>query len=442
MGRAGWALVAGFVLAAAAVGNIYLSLDEGGVRIAGRTLLNIRVWQAAFFAGGLGYLLLLASFRTRPVTGRTVLVAAVLLRIPLLLCQPNNDCSRYIWEGRIQNLGFNPYAVGPNDPRLEPYRDDVWASVNKKHYTTIYPPLAEMEFRLCSAVAYHVRTPQILHTLLDVAVLLALARLLAALGRPAWYLAIYALSPLTLAAFAHAGHNDTLMLLTLIGFVAAARSQRWRLAGPLLGLAILAKTVPAILLGLLLRRSRLACGLALVTVVLGYLFYADAGWMLFDTLRAFPSESHFNNLLDELRHLANKTFGNILLARGRFTIVLGVLAGAALLRTIRPRDVVTDTRWLIAVVVLALPIIHFWYLTWPLALIALDPRGYRAWLVLAVTFAFYWQAEAAWLGGGRWRLEFGTVCLIWIPFIVAWITEAVWERRKRPRTSAVETRVV
>ncbi len=428
----GWILLAGFSVGAALIGDIY----QGAVTIVGHSVLSIRVWQALYLVGVFGHVVLLLSFRARPVSAKSIIIPAIAMRMVLLLCVPNSDCNRYAWEGRIQNLGFSPYLVGPKDPDLEPFRDEIWNGINKKKFTTIYPPLSELEFRLLSWLHYSKKTPQVAHALLDVAVLLVLAGLLRRLRRPGWYVAIYALSPLTLSSFAHAGHNDTLMILPLLGFVAAAGAGRWRLAGAALGLAILAKTTPAILLALLVRKSRAGLAIALIIVAAGYLLYSEAGWKLFETLRTFPEDGPFNSLFDALRLFLNRRFDWRIRSSERMIIAMSIMGIAAAYRVWRPRDILTDARWLMALAVLLLPIIHFWYLAWPLALIALAPRGYVAWIVLAATNVFYWQSEWAGQVGLPWRLESWAVCATWIPFFLAWCAETIWVRRKSRGGSA------
>ena len=54
---------------------------------------------------------------------RTFLLAlalAVLFRIPLAVSPvgPDSDMVRYLWDGRVQLLGYNPYAVVPADPAM------------------------------------------------------------------------------------------------------------------------------------------------------------------------------------------------------------------------------------------------------------------------------------------------------------------------------------
>ena len=429
----GWLLLISFAVGGGMLGDIY---SGPGIHVFGMTVARVRAWQVLYGVGFAGYALLLWNFSRRSVGTRTILIAAVLLRIPLLFAPPNNDCNRYIWEGRIQRMGFNPYVYAPQDEALTELRDANWEGVNKKQYSTIYPPLAQLEFRLLSAIHYSVRSPQIAHTVEDILVILALAALLSAMGQPAWFLAIYALCPLVLAAFAHAGHNDALMILGVLGFLAAGQEKRWAWAGLALGLAILAKTTPAILLATLVRRSRLAIGIALAVVLLGYLFYIDAGWKkLFETLHAFPSQSHFNNLFDELRLRINAHFGPVLWARGRMKITIGLLTCAAAYRAWRTRDLLSDTTWLLAILLVLLPIIHFWYVTWVLALVALRPRGHWAWVVLAGTMALYWQADFSWQVGTRWKLPTGAVVLIWVPFFAAWMGEAILRRRRTSATA-------
>lgn len=421
----GWSLLALFVMGAAALGDIY----AGMIHLFGLEVPRIGAWQVLYGTGFVGYALLLCSIRHRPASIRTIIIVAILLRLPLLLSPPNNDCNRYAWEGMIQQHGINPYTVSPDDPAVEHLRDDVWEGINKKHYSTIYPPLSELEFRFLSMIHYSVKAPQIAHVLWDLGVVFFLAFLLSRWRRPAWYLAIYALCPLVLASFAHAGHNDTLMILCLLGFLAAGERGKWPIAGVALGLAILAKTTPAILLVLLLRRSRTALVTALLTVGLGYLVYIDAGSKLFFALTDFPAQSTFNNLFDAVRIWFRENTTHVMFLRERNYMALAILAIATGYRLWRPRDLLSDARWLLAIVILLLPIIHFWYLSWIVVLIALNPRGYWAWLLLTGTMVFYWQADLAWQMGGRWKLPLWAACVIWIPFFVAWMAEWTVARR-------------
>lgn len=405
---------------------------ELGAICAGQTnseaALHIRLWQGAYVLGFTGYLALLWSFHRRTPKAAFWLIGAMALRIPLLFAPPNSDCNRYIWEGRVQQMGFSPYVVAPDNELLVNSRDDIYNCINHKEYTTIYPPVSLLFFKLLAMIAYSVKTPQIAHAMLDIAVTLAIAGLLRSLGRPVWHAAIYGLCPLVLAAFAHAGHNDALMILPLVGFLAAAAKRRWALAGFLLGLAVLAKTTPIILFALLPRRSWIAIAVGLLTIAVGYALYWDSGQGVVHTLLRFPSESPFNNPIDALRVWVRQEGGPAIFLRQRNVVAALLLLAFAGYHAVKPGDLLVDARRLMAVALLCLPIIHFWYLTWPLALIALTPRGYWSWQVLCGTMALYWQADWAATVGASWKLPLWAVLAIWIPFWLAWGVE----RRIRP----------
>src|SRR5260370_38476078 len=56
-----------------------------------------------------------------------VLAAAALMRLGVLLAPPylSDDVNRYIWDGRVDAAGINPYRYIPVDPPLEALREDT-----------------------------------------------------------------------------------------------------------------------------------------------------------------------------------------------------------------------------------------------------------------------------------------------------------------------------
>ncbi len=86
-----------------------------------------------------------------------VLIVAALLRLSILFSPPflSDDIYRYIWDGRVQAAGINPYRFVPSDEQLEPLRDDaIYPNINRSDYAhTIYPPLAQITFLLVTGSA-------------------------------------------------------------------------------------------------------------------------------------------------------------------------------------------------------------------------------------------------------------------------------------------------
>src|SRR5262249_49475392 len=66
-----------------------------------------------------------------------ILLIALLLRLGPLLAPPSlsTDIYRYVWDGRVQAAGINPYRYVPADPALAALRDAaVYPNINRAGY--------------------------------------------------------------------------------------------------------------------------------------------------------------------------------------------------------------------------------------------------------------------------------------------------------------------
>ena len=61
--------------------------------------------------------------------------------------KPDNDMIRYLWDGRVQKLGINPYGVVPADPALDFTHTDETRHMPSARLRTPYPPAAQLFFR-------------------------------------------------------------------------------------------------------------------------------------------------------------------------------------------------------------------------------------------------------------------------------------------------------
>src|SRR5436189_2744574 len=75
------------------------------------------------------------------------LIFAALFRLSILFAPPylSDDIYRYIWDGRVQSTGINPYRYIPAEPELANLRDDkIYPRMNRRDVAhTMYPPVAE-----------------------------------------------------------------------------------------------------------------------------------------------------------------------------------------------------------------------------------------------------------------------------------------------------------
>ncbi len=174
-----------------------------------------------------------------------VVVVAVLLRLPLLFQDPlhSTDVNRYVWDGRVQAAAINPYRFVPADPALVPLRDDViYPKINRADYAvTIYPPAAQMAFRIFNLIGSTVWVVKLGWLVLEATAMGVLVHLLKLIGRPSSLLLLYAWHPLPVWEIACEGHVDAGMSAFLVFALAAWGGRRRLIAGVLLAASVLFK---------------------------------------------------------------------------------------------------------------------------------------------------------------------------------------------------------
>src|SRR6059036_2796201 len=341
-----------------------------------RTFLAL--YGAAFACYGAG-LWALAHLRGRRGL-RTVLVVAVLCRLALLVAPPtlSTNAYRYVWDARVANAGVSPYARAPNAPELAALRDDrIYPHLNHPTWQTIYPPGAQLVFRVVYAFAPDsVLAMKMAMGLAELATLAVLVSLLGAVGVPLTRVAVYAWNPLVLVEVWSSGHLDAVAVLSIMAAVRLAIGGRRHAAGAVLGLGTLVKLYPATLLLLLLDGSGVAplATFALV-VVAGYAPFAHLGLGALGSLPQYVTTEFFNlgltrSLIDSPR------------------ITLLALAGWIVLASVLTRGVPFVTRVIILVggVIVLSPNIFPWYVLWLVPFLAVRPSA--PWIGFTGTVAF------------------------------------------------------
>lgn len=228
------------------------------------------------------YLLAVVQVTRRPSDDRVV-VAIILgfgllfrlavLPTPIFL---SSDPYRYLWDGRVQRSGINPYRHAPADEALRPLRDpEIHPNINRPSQPTVYPPGAEIAFGLVAAVAPDSLLGWRLFVLAcEVATGTLLLELLRRMRVPASAVLVYAWAPLAVFEGVQAGHVDFVMLPLLLLALAWRQTGRPLGAGLALGLAVLVKLYPAVLLLAWWRRGDWKFPVAWAAVILaGYGLY-------------------------------------------------------------------------------------------------------------------------------------------------------------------------
>jgi alpha-1,6-mannosyltransferase len=204
-----------------------------------------------------------------------ILALAIVLRVPVIMSPPylSADVYRYVWDGRVEAAGFNPYRHAPADAELAGLRDqELYPQIGSPYAPTIYPPLAEAVFYLISQVSGTVTAMKVVMAIFDLIAAILFARLLALEELPVSRALIYAWHPLPLWEFAGSGHIDAIFIACMLAALIAERRLRPGLAGLFLAGATLTKFYPVILAPALYRRWDWKMPAAFIAaIVIGYL---------------------------------------------------------------------------------------------------------------------------------------------------------------------------
>ena len=189
-----------------------------------------------------------------------IILFAVLFRVLLVPADPevlSKDMYRYIWDGRVQQNGLNPYQYPPDAAELKKQRDDqVYPHINRKSYPTLYPPGAQLFFRLFHLIVGNsVIGFKGLMSLFDILTLFVLLALLRVYQYEGWRILIYAWNPLVIFEIAYSGHLEglTVFWMVLAFYLYAIHKQTPAIVALAVSSAI--KLYPALLLPALLNRG-------------------------------------------------------------------------------------------------------------------------------------------------------------------------------------------
>lgn len=365
----------------------------------------------AVFAAGAWLVLATPVRRSVPL----ILLGGIAIQLAALSAPPrgSDDLYRYIWDGRVQAAGIDPYRYAPTaaqlarlrDPFLWPARGphcvtsgDVPAArpglaldpgctrINRPAVHTVYPPAAEAYF-----AAVHELSPpgsgsapiQAGAAFFAVATTVLLLSGLRSLGRDPRLAVLWAWCPAVALEAGNNAHVDVLAaFLTAAALLALAREGSRRRTvggGMLLGLAIATKLTPVLAVPAVLRRrpatvAAAAAG-ATMAVYLPHLLAVGSGVIGF--LPGYLAEEGYSS--------GGRFVLLTLVAPGRWATIAAVAvlaaAGLAVLRCADP-----DRPWRSAVVMTgaALAVTTPWISWYSLLLVVLVAMDGRAeWLTLA-----------------------------------------------------------
>ncbi len=397
---------------------------------------QVPIFLALF--GGATAVYLLAVRWCETASLRMVLLLGLLFRATLLPSLPtlSDDIYRYVWDGRVQASGINPYRYAPASEALAHLRDnEIYPKINHPDVSTIYPPLAEALFLGCYALFPSLWTVKIALVGIDLLAAWFLLGLIRLYDQHPGQLLIYLWNPLLVVEVAGSGHVDILGAAFVVVALLYLQIGGYGRAVGALGLSFLAKFFALCLVPVFWRwmcvrgrgeegwRGRLQAMVrptkawpVLVfpaVVLVGYLPYADAGEGLFRGLLTYAAHWEFNA---PVYGLLKTLLDSGTAAR---TAIAALFGCAALALTLGWGPPIQAGYLLTGLFLWLTPTLHPWYLVWILPFLVF----YRspAWLAFTGLVVLSYQVlirygaegvweEAAWVKG----VEFGGFAAVWL----------------------------
>jgi len=218
-----------------------------------------------------------------------ILGIGMALRIYVLLFDPllSSDIFRYVWDGRVQAAGINPYRYFPAHDALAHLRDaTIYPGINRTDYAvTIYPPVAEFFFLIVTRIGENVTVMRLALLGCEAVSVTLIMLFLRRMERPTTRVVAYFWHPLPIWEVANSGHVDALAVaLMLLGLWVALTGRAMR-GAVLIALGMLVKPYVAPALAPLWRPWDWKMPLVVIAIIaLCYLPYLSVGWEVFGFL--------------------------------------------------------------------------------------------------------------------------------------------------------------
>ncbi|MFA3782238.1 hypothetical protein ABRY23_04155 [Melioribacteraceae bacterium 4301-Me] len=354
------------------------------------------------------------------------IIVGLLIRLSFISTMPigSDDVYRYMWDGKVQAHGINPYLYTPDNSKLNYLHSELLpASINFKNLKTVYFPLSQWFF----LVAYSVSGESIwgyklLLFICELFTIIVLLKLINSFELKNKLVLFYALCPLPIIQFAVDSHLDGFGLPLLILSIFFYAKNKKIIALIFLGLSLSIKPVGLMLIPILFLNEKkwydrikavLIPSAVLFVQFLPYMFTANP----FEGLFIFAENWTFNGSAFQI---INYFINNNQVSR--------IISGFLLLLSVLPiylGKLNFNAKIYYAVLLLLIfsPVVHPWYITWLAVLLPIYPA------VSGVLFASLSSLTAVTIMNyqlyGIWKDYWQVLTVEYTPVIIFLIIELI-----------------
>jgi len=331
---------------------------------------DIELYTALFISSSLLYLIFVFLINKFDVNkNKLFLIISVLLLLKILFINTEplgtDDYYRYIWDGKVQVNGINPYKYSPEDSSLQSLQSDILPEkVSYPEIKTIYFPVSQWLF----AISYLISGEnaiglKIFYLLFELLLLVSLFYLLKRFSISIKYILIYAALPLITFQFFIDAHIDIVGAVFLIASVTLYFYNKKLLSYVLLGLSISVKPTGLLLIPFLFQNEQRlynklkAVFIPLLIFIITFLPYVFTATPI-DTLINYSANWTFDGMVyNSLSIFFDDNLTIRILCAILFLVVLFFLF-------ISKMDLINKIYLSLFLLMIFSPVVHPWYLIW------------------------------------------------------------------------------
>jgi len=323
----------------------------------------------------ISFLILKNEIPFRYVVG--FIAVGILLRVSFISVNPigSDDYYRYMWDGKVQSAGINPYLYLPHDPALLNLHSEIIPKlINNPELKTIYFPLSQWLFYAGYSLSGEaIWGYKLLLFVSELMTLLALFLLIKKKNLPEKYILLYALCPLPIIQFSLDAHLDGFGLPLLILALFFYTDNKKILSLIFLGLSFSIKPVGLLFLPILFfNEKKLTDRIKIVFIpamafgfqFLPYIFSSNPFEAFFIYAKHWTFNGIVFNIIDSF--IQNNQTSRII--SGIFLVI------CFLPFVFNKLDLIHKYYYSVLLLMIFSPVVHPWYIAWLAVLLPIIPK--------------------------------------------------------------------
>jgi hypothetical protein len=358
-----------------------------------------------------------------------LIAIGILFRIILFQIGPiaSDDVYRYIWDGKVQANGINPYTYAPTDEALKHLHSEMLPSkINYPDMKTIYPPYSQWMFLISYLIAgEEMWGIKLLLLLSEIATIILIFFSLRNFKAEEKYSLIYALSPLPILQFFIDAHVDGFGITLLSLFFYFISKNKLLYGYFTLGFSIASKLItimiyPFLLKGRSIRNFLSVIIVPIVTVALLYLPYSINGFP-FESLIIFAQKWYSNGVIFTL---FQKIFSDNFIAR---LTSLSLFFVSFVWLYFSGKSFKEKIFLIFVLFFIFSPVVHPWYLSWVALLTALNFRWSGVVFISTISISNIYALN--YILFQKWTMSEWFLLAEYVPIIILLIIEEFGRRK-------------